>query len=138
MYVLSHDDRAQLSQIILEILESWRVAPPDQIALLGLPEKTKPRALKRYREGTPLPDESEVWQRVQQLAGIADALRTSFPRNPQYGSIWMHRRNRRFGDRTPLDSMLEDGMSGITAVHMHLDCSYDWHMDDIQHADQDS
>jgi hypothetical protein len=138
MDALSHDDRAQLSQIILEILESWQVTPPDQIALLGLPEQTKPRALKRYREGTPLPDEADIWQRVQQLAGIADALRTSFPRNPQYGSLWMHRRNRRFGDRTPLISMLEDGMSGITAVHMHLDCSYDWHMDDIQSANHNS
>ncbi|MEJ2106807.1 MAG: DUF2384 domain-containing protein [Acidiferrobacteraceae bacterium] len=138
MNPLSQEDRIQLSQLIFEVLEVWRVSPAEQITLLGLPEQTKPRALKRYREGTPLPDELEIWQRVQQLAGIADALRTSFPRNPQYGGIWMHRRNRRFGDRTPLASMLEDGMSGITAVHMHLDCSYDWHVDEKVHADKRS
>jgi hypothetical protein len=137
MNEFSPEDRITITQLILDVLENWRVAPADQINLLGLPEETKPRAMKRYRDGTTaLPDESDIWLRVQQLAGIADALRTSYPRNPQYGSIWMHRANTRFGDRSPLASMLEDGLDGMIAIHMHLDCSYDWFVDDRRAAQQ--
>jgi hypothetical protein len=37
------------------------------------------------------------------------------------------RNNHRFDNRTPLVAMLEDGLDGIMAVRMHLDCAYDWH-----------
>jgi hypothetical protein len=131
MTELSLQDRIEVSRIIVEILDSWGVPAAQQVVLLGLPEGTRPRAMKRYKENTPLPDDRKVWDRVLQLAGIADALRTSYPRNPEMGRLWMHRRNYRFDDRSPLISMLEDGFNGLVAVHMHLDCSYDWHMDDL-------
>jgi hypothetical protein len=31
--------------------------------------------------------------------------------------------------RTPLAVMLEDGLAGVIAVRVHLDCSYDWKID---------
>ena len=31
--------------------------------------------------------------------------------------------------RTPLATMLEDGLQGIIAVRKHLDCAYDWYVD---------
>lgn len=137
MKEFSTEERVTITRLILDVLEGWRIAPADQIILLGLPVETKPRAMKRYRDGTTaLPDEAEVWLRAQQLAGIAEALRTSCPRNPQYGSIWMHRANHRFGDRTPLASMLEEGLDGMIAVHVHLDCSYDWFVDERRAAQQ--
>jgi hypothetical protein len=127
---LSLDERVQLSRMIMDILENWQVSATDQVSLLGLPEGTRPRALKRYHEGTPLPEDPVVWERISHLAGIAEALRTSYPRNVRMASVWLGRSNSRFGDRTPLAAMLEDGMNGINAVHMHLDCSYDWHIDE--------
>jgi hypothetical protein len=127
---LNHDERVQLSVMIMDVLDNWQVSPNDQISLLGLPESTRPRALKRYHEGTPLPEDPVVWERIAHLAGIADALRTSYPRNHRMAGVWLSRSNSRFGDRTPLAAMLEDGLNGINAVHMHLDCSYDWHIDE--------
>ncbi len=127
---LSHDERVQLSQLIMDVLDNWQVSAADQISLLGLPEQTRPRALKRYHEGTPLPEDPVIWERISQLSGIADALRTSYPRNLRMAGVWLSRSNSRFGDRTPLAAMLEDGLIGINAVHMHLDCSYDWHIDE--------
>jgi Antitoxin Xre/MbcA/ParS C-terminal toxin-binding domain len=43
---------------------------------------------------------------------------------------WLKRRNRRFGNRRPLEIMLEDGINGVLAIRTHLDCAYDWHRDD--------
>ncbi|KPK51776.1 MAG: hypothetical protein AMS22_10325 [Thiotrichales bacterium SG8_50] len=126
---LSHDERVQISELIMDILDNWQVPAADQVALLGLPAETRPRSLKRYHEGTPLPEDPAIWERISHLAGIADALRTSYPRNLRMASVWLSRSNSRFGDRTPLAAMLEDGLIGINAVHMHLDCSYDWHID---------
>jgi len=129
---LSHEERVHLSRTTLSTLDDWGVKGPEQITLLAMPEGTKARTMQRYRNDTPLPDDVEIWQRVQQIAGIAEALYTTYPRNPNMGLIWMHRVNYRFDDRTPLASMLEDGLNGMIAVHMHLDCSYDWHMDEQQ------
>ncbi|MCG6976787.1 MAG: DUF2384 domain-containing protein [Acidiferrobacterales bacterium] len=126
---LSHDERVQISELIMGILENWQVPAADQVELLGLPAGTRPRSLKRYHEGTPLPEDPAIWERISHLAGIADALRTSYPRNHRMASVWLVRSNSRFGNRTPLATMLEDGLIGINAVHMHLDCSFDWHID---------
>jgi len=129
MAAYSDQERIKISIVVMDILDKWRVEDKDRIVLLGLPEETRSRSLKKFRDGTPFPDEPPIWERLQHVAGIDDALQTSYPRNPFIASIWMHRKNPRFGNRTPLVCMLEDGLIGINAVHMHLDCSYDWHED---------
>ncbi|MFV1997512.1 MAG: DUF2384 domain-containing protein [Acidiferrobacterales bacterium] len=128
----SEQERIRISIVIMDILDNWKVEDKDKVSLLGLPAETRSRSLRKYREDTPFPNEPAVWERLQHFAGIDDALHTSYPRNPHMAGMWMHRKNTRFGDRTPLICMLEDGMVGINAVHMHLDCSYDWHIDQKQ------
>ncbi|UCH53886.1 MAG: DUF2384 domain-containing protein [Pseudomonadota bacterium] len=127
--ILTYDEQVQVSRAVIALLDDWQVSANDQIRLLALPANTKPRQLRRYYENKPLPDEPEIWSRVEHLVGIADALRTSYPHSAQGGAIWMNRVNYRFGDRTPIVAMVEDGLAGILAVRMHLDCAYDWHVD---------
>jgi hypothetical protein len=134
MQSLTHDEQLRITRIIVHILDEWGVRPADQVRLLGLPASTRPRAMKRYHEDTPLPDDPAVWRRVHHIAGIAEALRTSYPLNPKMGGVWLNRTNYRFDNRTPLASMLEDGINGMEAVHVHLDCSYDWHVDSLRAA----
>ena len=122
----SYEDRVQTARLIVALLDDWSVRPADQVVLLGLPADTPPRSLRRYRDDTPLPDDPGVMERVEHLVGIADALRTTFPRNAQMGTIWLHRRNNRFNDRTPLLAMIEDGIAGLVMVRAHLDCAWDW------------
>lgn len=132
MAAFSEQEQIHISSVIMEILDRWDVGDKDKVHLLGLPAETRSRSLKKYREGTAFPDEPAIWERLQHFAGIDDSLHTSYPRNPLMASIWMQRKNSRFGGRTPLICMLEDGLIGINAVHMHLDCSYDWHVDQKQ------
>ena len=125
---LGDEERVALSRTIVELLNRWGVQPEDQVTLLGLPADTKPRALRRYYENTPLPNSPEINERIDHLLGIADALRTSNPCSATADVIWLHAINHRFDNRTPIDAMIRDGLGGLLAVRIHLDCAYDWHL----------
>jgi hypothetical protein len=127
---LSHEERVELARLTMNILQSWGLSAAQQVSLLDMPEDVRPRTMQRYLHDTPLPDTPGVNQRIAHVLGIADALRTSFPLNEQMGSFWLNRSNKRFGNRAPLSVMLEDGLPGVLSVRMHLDCAYDWHIDD--------
>lgn len=122
----TQEDRVHLTRSIMGILESWGIDTSDQIAILALPDGTTVRAMRRFQMDTPFPDNADTLERIEHLIGIADALRTTFPRNPQMGPLWMHRRHKRFRSRTPIALMVEDGLEGVIAVRTYLDCSFAW------------
>jgi len=130
--MLNMDEEAKVTftRNMIAVLDEWKVQDSDQIALLGLSEDTRSRQIRSYRQGsTILPEnDSRVNEFIDHLLGIDDALRTSNPCNAAAGGMWMNRVNNRFKDRTPLNAMLEDGIIGIVAVRIHLDCAYDWHI----------
>jgi hypothetical protein len=110
------------------LLDDWGLAPADQVALLALPDGTRPGSIRQHRQGAAFPADPAVTERIEHLVGIADALRTSYPRNARMGAIWMNTVNHRFDNRTPLAAMLEDGLNGVIAVRVQLDCAYDWNL----------
>lgn len=126
---MNQEDQLALTRAVMGILDGWGLSADALMQLLDLPKGTPGRALRKYREHTPFPDDLAVMQRLEQIIGIADALRTSYPHNPAMGTLWLQQRNSRFQDRAPLAVMVDDGMEGLLAVRMHLDCSYDWHLD---------
>jgi uncharacterized protein (DUF2384 family) len=126
MQDLSSEERVAVTRIVMHLLDEWGVAPGDQVSVLGLPADTRPRALRRYHEDTPLPDESGVNERVEHILGIADALRTTFPRNGHMAPRWMNKPHRRFAQRSPVTIIVQDGIEGLIAVRCDLDCSYAW------------
>ena len=128
MEKLSLEDRIELTRAIVHILDDWGLSAAQQIALLALPENTRPGAFRQFRQNTPLPMDEAVLERIEHVIGIADALRTSYPHNARMAGIWLNRVNHRFDNRTPLAAMLEDGLAGLLAVRVHLDCAYDWHI----------
>ncbi|MEE8379939.1 MAG: antitoxin Xre/MbcA/ParS toxin-binding domain-containing protein [Gammaproteobacteria bacterium] len=126
----SNEDKAKLASSLIAVLDSWSVSNADKIILLALPVDTKPRAIQQYQQGTPLPDDKNVQERAGHLLGIADALRLAYPRNAQGGELWLNRPCRHFNGRIPMTIMMKEGLTGITTVRMHIDCSYDWFIDD--------
>ena len=84
----------------------------------------------RYGEAQAFSFEYDIFVCVEHFIGIADVLYTSFPRNAHMGKFWLNQRNKRFGNRTLFNFMLEDGINGIVAVRVHLDCAYDWQIDE--------
>ncbi len=126
MSVLTAQDRNNLGRIVVNLLDDWGLAAHQQLEVLALPEGTPKRMLRRYHEDTPLPDDPEVMLRVEHLLGIADALRTTFPRNNRIAVLWLQQPCRRLRRRRPMDIILEDGLSGLITVRTHLDCSFAW------------
>lgn len=118
------------TQQVFELLEEWGTTAEEKIQLLELASYAKPRNIVRYRRGLALPDVTNVQQRLEHLLGIAEALRTMNPHNEQIGAIWMNQVHRRFSGRTPLQTMLEDGIQGVLFVRCHVDCAFDWQQDE--------
>jgi len=130
---LSHQQQIDLTILVITVLDDWQVSNADKIILLALPAKTRTRAMQRYLQGTPLPFDDPILERIEHLIGIANSLQLANPLNSQAGALWMRRSQPRLQGRTPLGIMLDEGLSGIITVRKHLDCSYDWHSDGQTH-----
>lgn len=134
MQHLTHHERVGMTRALVELLDSWGVSDGDKRKVLGLNETVRSRTFKRYREGTPLPLNHQVLEHVQHLIGIADALRTTFPRNAGMGAYWMRKPNRHLNHRPPLAVVIQDGLAGLARVRAHLDCTYAWDRTGSRHT----
>jgi hypothetical protein len=123
---MNHEDSVSLTRSIMSILDSWGLHGESLMAVLDLPDGTPKRALRKYRDNTPFPDSENVYNRLEHIIGIADALRTTYPHNPPMGILWLQQRNKQFQNRIPLQIIIDDGIAGLMEVRAHLDCAYDW------------
>jgi hypothetical protein len=126
MNKMDENERLALGRMVVNVLQDWGIDASDAVCILALPGKVSGRHLQRYQNDTPLPDDPDVLKRVEHLLGIADALRTTFPRNNQIGLLWLKQPCKRLRKRRPVDIMLEDGLSGLITVRTHLDCAFAW------------
>lgn len=122
---MSREQRAALTHAVLTALSRWRLDRQEQLALLGLPVDSRPRLLKRFQEGEPLPAEPAVVERAQCLLQIAQALQSLFPHNPLLADLWVTTPSPQFANRTPAELMLEQGLPGMQSLLAQLDGSAD-------------
>lgn len=129
MINMSADEQIALTVRIMEILDGWGMTSEEIISVIALPEKTPTRALRRYRDKTAFPVSVELEERLDHIIGITEALRTSYPHNPNMGKMWIRQRSKKLNNQIPLQIIVENGLEGIVEIRKHLDCSYDWHSD---------
>lgn len=125
------DDKQQaltdITRVVMQLLDSWNLETAQMQALLCMPSEIRSRTFHKFREGqAAFPDDETVLRRANYLLRISDALRTTYPRNPEMSGRWIRQGHRRFGKRTPLTIMLEGGDSGMVAVLSELDCTFSW------------
>ena len=118
--------RLQMANQLMELFGQWQISLDDQHSLLGAPDSIKKRHLYRFGEDQPLPQDAIVLERAEHLLGIADALRTYFPNSHHARSRFMRTHSKKFTRRTPLQIMVDDGISGLIRIRSHLDCTYAW------------
>lgn len=123
---LTPEERLSITRHIMALLGDWGLGASEMLSILALPDSIKARHLARFLDQEPFPDDVVVNRRLLYLSRIEHALGTYFPRNPEMRSLWIKRGNRKFGRRTPLTVMVEDGESGLVAVLSHLDCTFAW------------
>lgn len=128
------DKRLALTRSVMELLDDWKLNSQDRIILLGLPDEIRVRHLEQYRKDKAFPDSEIVNEHLVHLVGIADALRTTYPRNIEMGTIWLKKSHKRLNNHSPLDLMTQEGLPGIRRVRGVLDCSYEWNRTGSTHS----
>jgi len=119
-------NQIEITRHIMRVLDEWQLSGKDIIKLLDLPSKVRLRNLDRYRDGEAFPESRVTQERIEHIAGIADALRTSFPLNAHMGILWMQKPHRRFQNLPPLTVLSEQGLIGLRMVRCELDCAFSW------------
>lgn len=123
---LDQEQKNQLTFDLCQILENWQLVDEDQLSLLGLNGKIKPRHLYQFRRGDKAFDfDSDLNSKVEMILGIYEALGTSYPTNKDYPAIWLKRSVRKFKNKAPLELMLS-GDVGMKRVWHFLDCTQGW------------
>jgi len=124
---LNSETLSDISKSVIGLLQSWSLATEEMQAMLCLPENFRARKFNKIREGSEmLPDDDTVIRRAGYLLRISDALRTTYPCNPEMSGRWIRMRHRRFRNRTPLQMILNEGETGLIAVLSELDCTFSW------------
>ena len=121
---MSPQQRAQLTQSVLMVMHHWNLDREVQLALIGLPEGTRPRLLRRFQDGEPLPPDNRIMERVRYLLQIDQALVSLFPHNPVLANLWVTTPSPGFDGHSPVDLMLADGVSAMKALLDQLDGNY--------------
>jgi len=127
---ISKDQEAalrQITQAVMNLLDTWDLDTRQMQEMLLLPDNVRARAFQKFRDGKDVfPDSPDILRRANYLLRIADALRTTYPRNPRMTGRWIKQPHRRFGRRTPLSIILKGGEGGLIAVLSELDCTFSW------------
>lgn len=102
-------------QTALDIAARWGLHDRETQVLLAV----TPRTFYRWKAGQPHlgPDQRA---RVSSLANIDIALEAVFNGDPS-ATEWLRRPNAGFGERSPLNVMLEDGFAGIVRVRTSIE-----------------
>jgi hypothetical protein len=123
------EQQTQITQAVMALLDEWQLGVDEMQQLLLLPSNVRARAFQKFRDGhETFPEEENTLRRANYLLRIADALRTTYPRNPKMAGQWVKMRHRRFRNRTPLQMIFEGGEMGLVAVLSELDCTFSWDM----------
>lgn len=120
---LNDEDRENLSRVLSNIFDVWKVNSDTQKGLLG--GKVSAKLLRAMESGKEFPDDDDLISRAEHLLAIHECLRTAYPRSGSMASHWLTSPNRHFGRQRPINIMLE-GMQGLQRVRTHLDCTQNW------------
>ena len=120
------EEKLQLTRSIIRMLDQFGLDAEQQIRVLGFPEGTKTRTLRQHRENIPCPDDKEIQTRVSILAHISDALRTTYPTNPQMALFWIKQKNRHLDNKRPAEVLSGGTRNDLISVLSIRDCTVHW------------
>lgn len=119
------DVESAIASNVMRLLDEWGLDGNQILHVLDLPSKVRLRHLDKFRKGDPFHKGEQTAVRIEHIAGIAEALRTTFPRNAYMGSRWLHTPHRRFQNKRPIELIVVD-VDGLKQVRSELDCAYAW------------
>jgi len=135
----SESQRQDMTRAVMRYLDSWTLSSEQIISLLDLSESLPSRHLLHFRRGLKaFPDNQNIWNCVDHIIGISEALRTTYPFSDEMRLAWLRKPHRRFKQQTPLEVMLNEGTSGLLKVRIDIDCAFGWKISESLAAKQKS
>lgn len=101
------------------IMDAWGVGAEDARTLLGAPAE---RTYYAWRRGNGVRVPADTLRRIGYIAGIYKALRILYS-DPHLADTWIQRRNKAFGDQTPMQRMRGGDIVDLAAVRNYLDAA---------------
>jgi hypothetical protein len=101
------------------IVDAWDVSADDARILLGGPAE---RTYYAWRQGAVVRVPADTLRRIGYIAGIYKALQILYS-EPHLADGWIRRRNKAFGDQTPLERMRGGDVVDLAAVRNYLDAA---------------
>jgi hypothetical protein len=81
----NNEEMVSITKAVMRYLDSWRLTNEEIINVLGLDAATRKRSLQHFRLGSKtVPQETEVMQRIEHIAGIVEALRIAHCASNEY------------------------------------------------------
>lgn len=119
--IYSEESRKKLARLILNLFEHWELDTAAQLNLLGL-SPTSRALLSPYKRGVKaLANTKDVFDRVSWLLSIHKSLRILYPYNEDLRYGWIKRKNKIFGNKIPLEIMINEGIIGIAKIARYLE-----------------
>lgn len=116
----SLESRLALAKLIMKLFDLWNLPATVKLELLGQSSNSR-ASLTKYRNNGPLPNLRDLLDRVGWLLSIHKSLRLLYPHNETLRYSWVNRRNKAFGNQTPLQVMRYEGIIGMAKVSRYLD-----------------
>jgi hypothetical protein len=101
------------------IMDAWGVGAEDARVLFGSPAE---RTYYAWRRGNGVRVPADTLRRIGYIAGIYKALQILYS-DPRLADGWIRRRNKAFGDQTPLERMRGGDVVDLAAVRSYLDAA---------------
>jgi hypothetical protein len=101
------------------IMDAWGVGAEDARVLLGSPAE---RTYYAWRRGNGVRVPADTLRRIGYIAGIYKALQILYS-DPHLADGWILRRNKAFGEQTPLERMRGGDVVDLAAVRNYLDAA---------------
>ena len=118
----------QLTYDCLSLLQEWGANLSSTASILGFPDSTRSRQIRKHYEGLALPDNDVILSRAKIVVLIGDALRTTYPSSQQMRTMWMNAPHKRFSGMSPLQRIGQGDDSALEAVLVLVDCAYGWQL----------
>lgn len=104
----------------MRLLEIWTLDRRQQAVMLGVSAQTR-STLRKFAQGSPLPDQRDILDRAGHLMGIYKSLELLFPHNPELVAAWATTPDRALGGYTPYEMVEAEGLVGLRDVRAYLD-----------------
>jgi len=119
--LMTIEARAQITKIIMKLLDEWALPTSTQLNLLGLRETSRNMLTRYHKLDSIIPYDQDKLERIGILLAIYKNLYDLYPENKELRHHWLISKNTLLDNQRPIDIMTEKGLFGMAHIMRFLD-----------------